>query len=267
MRILYIGDIMGRPGRKLVERVLPTLRQEHQTDLVIAQGENVTNGKGLSPRHMAELQKAGVDFFTGGNHILVREQLHEALENENKPVIRPANYPSGTPGKGYKFIETKAGRVLVISLLGQIVGKDAHVPMDNPLQVVEEILNRTQNEEKVATLVNFHGDYSSEKRVIGYFLDGKVSAVVGDHWHVPSADGMVLPGGTAHITDVGMVGSLHSSLGVKTEVIIKRWQSGEPSKNELEPGPPYQFCAVLIEVDTATSKAKKITQIIEYFKS
>lgn len=267
MNILYVGDIMGKPGRELTARVLPDLRQKHKVDLVIAQGENVTHGKGLSPRHMRELQKAGVDFFTGGNHILARSELHEYLEDSQQPVIRPANYPSDTPGKGYKFIETSKGKILVISLLGQIVGKDAHVVTDNPLETVDDILKQAEDQEKVATVVNFHGDYSSEKRVIGYFLDGRVTAVVGDHWHVPSADAMVLPKGTAHVTDVGMVGSLHSSLGIKTEIIIKRWQSGQLSQNILEEEPPYQFCALLMEVDNKTGLAQKVRQIVQYYEN
>lgn len=253
MRILYIGDIMGRPGMDTVGHVLPGLKNEEQIDFVIAQGENVTDGRGMSLDDMRELQSYGVDFFTGGNWSLFRDGV---LTDEH-PVIRPANYPEGTPGVGYKRISHATGSVLIISLLGQIVGKDAARPVQNPLQVVDKILDSAEPAD--AVIVNFHGDYSSEKRVIGYYLDGRVSAVIGDHWHVPTADAMVLPKGTAHISDVGMCGTLHSSLGVKTDLIIKRWSSGEASKNELETQGPRQFNAVFVDIENRL--ARSIQQI------
>lgn len=239
MNILYVGDIMGRPGVDVVAKVLSGLRQERGIDLVIAQAENVTEGRGMSVDDMQELQGYGVDFFTGGNWSLFREGV---LAPEY-PVLRPANYPLGTPGVGYMRIEYATYSVLVVSLLGKIVGKDAEKPVKNPLQTIDEILEK---EPADFTVVNFHGDYSSEKRVIGQYLDGRATAVIGDHWHVPTADAMVLPGGTAHMTDVGMCGSLHSSLGVKTEVIVNRWKSGKVSRNELETSGPMQFNAALV---------------------
>lgn len=246
MNILYIGDIMGEPGIQTVQKVLPDLRKKHKLDLVIAQAENVTEGKGLSKEDFKRLRQLNIDFFTGGNWSTHRTELHDYLNDPKQPVIRPANYPSNTPGRGWKYIFTKPGPVLVISLLGSIVGKDSGKSVDNPLKVVDEILKENETTKRVATVVNFHGDYSSEKRVIGYYLDGRVTAVVGDHWHVPTADAMVLPEGTAHITDVGMCGSLHSSLGVKLETIIARWRDDQKNRNELETDGPLQFNAVLI---------------------
>jgi calcineurin-like phosphoesterase len=149
----------------------------------------------------------------------------------------------------------------MISLLGQIVGADSAKPMDNPLKCADEILNTLSNETFNAIIVNFHGDFSSEKVVIGHYLDGRVTAVIGDHWHVPTADARVLPAGTAHITDVGMCGALNSSLGVKYETIITRWRDNIPLANELETQGPRQFNAVLVETDPATNRAKSITQI------
>jgi len=168
------------------------------------------------------------------------------MNDPNQPIIRPANYPSGTPGLGYKYIQTPAGRVLVVSLLGKIVGKDADKPLDNPLQRIDEILEENVNESRAATIVNFHGDYSSEKVVIGHYLDGRVTGVIGDHWHVPTADGRVLPGGTAHITDVGMCGALDASLGVSFDSVIPRWRDGRKTRNILEMDGQRQFNAVLI---------------------
>lgn len=249
MRILYIGDIYGEPGMTVVERVLPDLRKEKNITAVIAQSENVSDGRSLLPRDRQRLQAAGVDFFTGGNWTLFRPEVAPDLNDPNIPAIRPANYPDETPGKGWKYLETPQGKVLVVSLLGSIVGRDADKPTKNPLKTIDTILEQTQDEPKIATVVNLHGDFSSEKRIIGYYLDGRVTAVVGDHWHVPTADAMVLPKGTAHITDVGMCGTLHSSLGVKLDVVIPRWRDGVINKNELETEGPRQFNAVLVEVN------------------
>lgn len=245
MNILYIGDVMGEAGIRVVSKVLPELKKERDIELVIAQAENVTEGKGMSEEDMKILQDLGVDFFTGGNWSLFRESTLAA----NNPVIRPANYPPGTPGQGWKYLKTAKGDVLIISLLGKIVGKDADKPVLNPLQTIDQILDANKAHPRAATIVNFHGDYSSEKRVIGYYLDGRVSAVIGDHWHVPTADAIVLPNGTAHMSDVGMCGTLHSSLGVKVETIVRRWKDGRVNKNELETEGPLQFNAVLIEVN------------------
>lgn len=250
MNILYIGDVMGEVGVDVVRRTLPDIKKKHKPDLVIAQAENVTEGKGLSKEDFKRLRDIGVDFCTGGNWSLHRTEIEDYLGDPQQPVIRPANYPAGTPGRGWKYIDTRAGKVLVISLLGQIVGKDSAKPMDNPLKIVDAILEENHGVERAATVVNFHGDYSSEKRVIGYYLDGRVTAVVGDHWHVPTADAMVLPKGTGHITDVGMCGALHSSLGVKVEAIVSRWRDGNKNRNELETEGGRQFNAVLIATDT-----------------
>lgn len=261
MQILYIGDVMGESGIAMVEKFLPDLRAEYQVDLVIAQAENLSDGKGIRPADFARLRSLGVDFCTGGNHSFRREEIFAQLDDPSVPIIRPANYPAGTPGKGYKYVNAKAGRVLVISLLGQIVGKDAGKPMDNPLKIVDAILEEQKDTPHVATVVNFHGDFSSEKRIIGYYLDGRVTAVVGDHWHIPTADADVLPKGTAHITDVGMCGSLDSSLGVKFDTLIPRWRDGQVTRNELETEGRMQFNAVLITADPKTGLATSIQQI------
>jgi metallophosphoesterase (TIGR00282 family) len=247
MRILYIGDIMGELGIQVVEQVVRGLRTERKLDLVIAQAENVSHGRGIIPHDFERLQRAGVDFCTGGNWSLFHTSIIPLLDDPNQPIIRPANYPSGTPGKGYKFVNTAAGRVLVISLLGKIVGKDADKPMDNPLLCVDTILSDLKDEKRSATVINFHGDYSSEKVVIGHYLDGRVTAVIGDHWHVPTADARVLPGGTAHISDVGMCGALDASLGVSYGSVIPRWRDDQQTRNVLETKGPRQFNAVLVE--------------------
>jgi metallophosphoesterase (TIGR00282 family) len=263
MKILYVGDIMGRPGRKTVKKFLPELIQEHGVDFVVAQGENLSNGKGMQLSAIKEMQEAGVNFFTGGNWTLKREEINPMLEDPKGPVVRPANYPAGTPGQRYKIADTPFGSILIVSLLGQIVGAFP-AEVDNPLTVIDDILEATKHEQLAARIVNFHGDFSSEKLVIGQYLDGKVSAVIGDHWHIPTADARVLPGGTAHITDVGMVGSRDSCLGVKTDVIVERWHSGKPSRNEIEETGAMQFCALLMDIHGATGQAKSVEQILKF---
>lgn len=251
---------MGEVGVETVEAIVPKLRTEKQIDLVIAQAENVTEGKGITPKDLKRLQSAGVDFCTGGNWSLHQPDIAAALADPNQPIIRPANYPHGTAGLGYKYAHTKHGDVLVISLLGNIVGKDAESPMDNPLQVVDAILSAEKETPKVGIVVNLHGDFSSQKIVIGHYLDGVASLVVGDHWHVPTADARVLPKRTAHITDVGMCGVLNASLGVEFSSVIPRWRDGKQTKNVLATAGPRQFNAVLATIG-ADGLAESIEQI------
>lgn len=256
MNILYLGDVMGDPGLRLVEKILPALRQEKNIDFVVAQAENLSDGKGVRVADFERLRRAGVDFCTGGNWTLHIDEAISLLNDPKQPIVRPANYPSGTPGMGYKYAETPKGKVLVISLLGQIVGKDADKPVDNPLKVIDEILEKQNMSTRAATIVNFHGDFSSEKRIIGYYLDGRVTAVIGDHAHVQTADADVLPKGTAHITDVGMCGSLDSSLGVKLDVLIPRWRDGKITRNQLETKGRMQLNAILVSCDERTGLAR-----------
>lgn len=256
MKILYVGDIMGEQGIETVEKILPKLRHEKNIDLVIAQSENTSAGRGINLVDYRRLQKAGVDFCTGGNWSLYHDEIIPAMSDPAQPIIRPANYPNGTPGLGWKYING----VLVISLLGHIVGKDSEKPTDNPLQVIDQILESQKDVKKTATIVNFHGDYSSEKVVIGHYLDGRVTAVVGDHWHVPTADARVLPKGTAHISDVGMCGVLNASLGVEFSSVVPRWRDGKSSRNILATEGPKQFNSVLVSVNTS-GLAESIEQI------
>jgi 2',3'-cyclic-nucleotide 2'-phosphodiesterase len=265
MNILYVGDVMGEPGMRVLERVLPGLRRERSIDLVIAQAENTTEGRGISVADFARLRKAGVDFCTGGNWSLWRDEINSAMSDPTQPIVRPANYPAGTPGRGYKYVDTPKGRVLVVSLLGQIVGRDADKPIDNPLQIIDQILEEQKDEQKVATVINLHGDFSSEKVIIGHYLDGRASMVVGDHWHVPTADARVLPKGTAHQTDVGMCGVLNASLGITFESVIPRWRDGQQTRNVLADSGPLQFNGLLVAVDDSTglaTSAEHVQQIL-----
>ena len=257
MKILYIGDVMAEMGMQAVEMVLPDLRVEKQIDFVVAQAENVSDGKGFVEADFHRLKAAGINAFTGGNHTPNQAELYPLLENADTPVVGPANMEH-CPGPGYKLVDSPKGKVLIVSLLGSIVGKQAEMPVENPLKKIDEILASLPRDAYVASVVNLHGDFSSEKVVFGFYVDGRMSVAVGDHWHTPTADSRVLPKGTAHMTDVGMCGALDSSLGVRTEAIIPRWRDGVQTKNELETEGPLQFNALLVEVDEATGRAQSV---------
>jgi metallophosphoesterase (TIGR00282 family) len=264
MNILYIGDIMAERGIETVEECLDGLKAKYAVDVVIAQAENVTSGRGITPTDMRRLQATGVDGFSGGNWSLHRPEIFGALSDPASPIVRPANYPDGTPGLRYKYVSCNAGQVLMVSLLGQIVGRDADKPVDNPLLIIDSILESQKDVAKIATVINFHGDFSSEKVIIGHYLDGRASIVVGDHWHVPTADARVLPGGTAHMSDVGMCGALDASLGVKFDSVIPRWRDGHQTRNIMESSGPRQFNALLVTVDPNTKLATHAQHIQRY---
>lgn len=266
MKLLYIGDVMGRPGREVVAKMLPQMQDTHRPDIVLAQAENVTHGKGMSVAHYHELKNLGVNGFMSGNHIFEQGDIVPLLKDPQSPITRPANYPEGTAGMRYKILECAGIKLGLVSILGQIVGKDADVSMDNPIHVIDKVLAEIKDKSD-AIVVNFHGDYSSEKVVFGQYLDGRVAAVIGDHWHVPTADGRLLPRGTAHISDVGMVGTLNSSLGVDTDTIVARWKGEAQGRNHLSTQEPFQFCAFMVDFDARSGLATGVDSIVEYIGS
>lgn len=265
MKILYIGDVMAELGMRAVEQKLPALIKQESIDFVVAQAENVSSGKSMTVADYERLKAAGVQAFTGGNHTPSREELTPLLEDAGVPVVGPANLP-GCPGPGYKLVATSKGSILIISLLGGIVGRHADIEIDNPLKTFDGIISKQELSDRVATVVNLHGDFSSEKVVFGHYADGRVSVVVGDHWHVPTADAAVLPRGSAYVSDVGMCGSLDSSLGVTYDSIIPRWRDGYQTRNELETDGRIQFNALLVEVNEATNKAVSARHIREVWE-
>lgn len=261
MKILHIGDIVARIGRRTVQQLLPDLISEFGIDLVIAQSENMTTGNGLTIKAVNELMSAGVDAFTGGNHSFRKEVFRTYFQDPSIPVLRPANYPADRPGRGSMLIETPYGPFLLISVEAARYNADQS-ELGHPLKVVDEILKKHEHSQLAGSLIDIHGDLTSEKVAAGYYFDGRASVVVGTHTHVPTADARVLPGGTATITDVGMVGPVGTVLGVNKDIIIGRWLDDKPRRHEVPTHGEVILNAVLIDIDTSTGNARSIEQII-----
>ena len=249
---------MGEAGIQIVQDLLPDLIDKHEVDVVIAQSENVTDGKSMSIRDMKRLQLSGVDVFTGGNHSVERKEILPYLKSNDEPVVAPANM-GANPGSGVHVFEHVAGTVVVISLMGTILPD--RIEATNPFVKIDELLTDLPHL-PVSIIVNMHAEFSSEKILMGQYLDGRVSAVVGDHWHVPTADARLLPKGTAHITDVGMCGAYNGSLGAESASIIEALRKNKKIHSKIEMNGPRQFCAVLIETKKRTGLSKSITQIL-----
>ncbi|MBI2414954.1 YmdB family metallophosphoesterase [candidate division WWE3 bacterium] len=245
MRILFIGDIVSRPGRDAVKHVLPGIIKEEEIDFVIANAENLAHGRGATVGTIEEMQDAGVDFFTGGDHLF----WHAGFDVDIKdlPVIRPANYPDTVPGEGFKVVETDKGRLLIIDLMGQTFINE---PLSNPFIEVDTILDKFKNEKLDGILVEFHGEATSDKVAMGFYLDGRVNALVGTHTHIPTCDEKLLPKGTMYITDIGMTGCIDSVLGVKKEIILDRVVRAKKQKFEWETVGRSEFRSVLVDITT-----------------
>jgi 2',3'-cyclic-nucleotide 2'-phosphodiesterase len=224
MRLLFIGDVVGNPGRQGLRDAMPGLRERHSPDLVIVNGENSAGGVGITERTARDLFQSGADVITTGNHVYRHREAYEFLDREER-VVRPANYPQGNPGRGHTVVEVDGMRVRVVNLSGAVGLRVARSPFDT----VDSILS---HHEADAVIVDFHAEVSSEKVAMGWHLDGRVAAVLGTHTHVPTADGRVLPGGTAFIADVGMTGSRLSVLGVKREHALRSLITQMPARFE-----------------------------------
>lgn len=224
MRVLFIGDVVGSPGRQGLRETMPQLRERYAPDLVIVNGENSAGGVGITERTANDLFGTGADVITSGNHVYRHREAYDFLEREER-VIRPGNYPQGNPGRGHTVVEAAGMRVRVINLSGGVGLRVARSPFDT----VDSILSHHDAD---ATIVDFHAEVSSEKVAMGWHLDGRVAAVFGTHTHVPTADGRVLPGGTAFISDVGMTGPRTSILGVKPEQALRALITQMPTRFE-----------------------------------
>jgi metallophosphoesterase (TIGR00282 family) len=255
VKILYIGDIMGEPGRRAVARLVPRLVAQRRIDIVIGNGENVAGGFGITPDLAEELFKAGLSAITTGNHAWDKREILDYFPRERR-LLRPANYPDGVPGQGSVVLQTAGGEeVGVLQLMGR-----AYMPtLDCPFQVAKRELAKLRKR-VAAVVVDMHAEATSEKMAMGHFLDGEATAVVGTHTHVQTADEQILPRGTAYLTDIGMTGPLHGVIGVKKELAIEKFLTGMPRRFEVAPG-PVVFCAALIDVDARIGKALSIERI------
>ncbi|MHB9023953.1 MAG: TIGR00282 family metallophosphoesterase [Armatimonadota bacterium] len=256
MRILFIGDIVGKPGRKAVARILPSWRAQYQPDVIIANGENAAAGMGITAGVADELFELGIQVVTLGNHTFHHKEAAALLEAEPR-LLRPLNYPPGVPGRGYGFFPAGEATVAVVSLMGRVF-MDA---IDDPFQGINTLLPLLR-EQTPCILIDMHAEATSEKAAVAWMVDGRASAVIGTHTHVPTADERILPGGTAFITDVGMAGPYNSILGVKTETIVRRFLTHMPMKFDLGEDPVI-VCAVLLEIDSTEGRTNQITRLQE----
>ena len=255
MKVLFIGDIFGEPGRRALARAVPRLVAQRQIDIVIGNGENAAGGFGITPELAEELFDLGLAVITTGNHAWDKREILDYFPREPR-LLRPANYPDGVPGQGSVVVESAGGEQLgILQLMGR-----AYMPtLDCPFQVAQKELAALKKR-TAAVIVDMHAEATSEKMAMGHYLDGEVVAVVGTHTHVQTADDQILPKGTAYLTDIGMTGPLHSVIGVKKELAIEKFLTGMPRRFEVASGPSV-FCAVLIELDARLGKALLIERI------
>ena len=258
MKILFFGDVVGKIGRKAIKKILPGLKEEFQPDLVIANAENSAHGVGVTSKILNEMKEAGVDVFTSGNHIFKKPEAEEILKDKNSVLIRPANYPEDTVGQGYKLIEIGSKSLLLVNLIGRVFMKEN---FDCPFRKIDEIIKKVQPKNLGGIIVDFHAEATSEKVAFGWYVDGRISAVLGTHPHVPTADLKILPQGTAYVTDVGMVGAVDSVIGDKKELIIENFLTQTPHIIEIPEEGEVEVDAVLLEIDPKTKKAVRFIRL------
>ncbi len=257
MNIIFIGDVVGKPGRRILARMLPALRREVGADLAIANGENSAGGFGITPETLDDLLAAGVDVVTGGNHTWQAREIYTLLDSHPR-ILRPANYPPGTPGRGSGVFRSSGptpGAVAVLNLEGRVFMQ----PLESPFEVGRDEAERLRQEASVI-VVDMHAEATSEKIALGWYLDGRVSAVIGTHTHVQTADERILPEGTAFISDAGMTGPRDSVIGMGRDEVLQRFLTLLPARFDVAAG-PAQLNAVVVEVDDQTGRARRIQRV------
>jgi hypothetical protein len=255
MKILFIGDIVGAPGREAIKRLLPQIKKEYSIEFTIANIENAAGGVGVTPRIVDELWSYDLDILTTGDHVWNRREILTIIDSEDK-LLRPANFPEGIPGKGYCIIENQGRKLGVVNLQGRVfMAPVVRCPFRVAIENIEKIKSKTP-----IILVDVHAEATSEKIAMGHFLDGQVSAVVGSHTHVQTADEKILSQGTAYITDVGMSGPCDSVIGQRKDKIIERFLTGMPVRFEVASG-DVQLQGVIIDIEERTGKASSIQRL------
>lgn len=252
MRILFVGDVVGRPGREAVQALLPSLRRELRVDLVVLNGENAAGGAGLTAEIARELRDAGADVLTNGNHVWDQRAFLTEIEALDF-AIRPLNLPPRNPGRGWLV----RGDVLVVNAIGRVF----MAAYDDPFRAVDALLEELGDRAPRVRILDWHAEATSEKNAMGWHLDGRFSAVVGSHTHVATADTRVLPGGTAYVSDTGMVGPRDSVLGVDPKIVIERFLTGIPKRFEVAKDGPVTFNSVVVDVDASSGRARSIERV------
>jgi 2',3'-cyclic-nucleotide 2'-phosphodiesterase len=256
MRILFVGDVVGKPGRSAVRHLLPGLRRRHEADFVIVNIENAAGGFGFTPDIAREVLDAGADCLTSGNHVWKKREAYGYIDIEPR-VLRPANYPDGAPGRGYAVYMVGGQQVAVANLMGRVFME----ALDCPFRLLDQVWERIKDDTNVF-IVDFHAETTSEKQAMGWYAAGRASAVIGTHTHVQTADERILPGGTAYLTDVGMTGPVDGVLGVEADAVIEKFLTQMPVKFEVARG-PSMLMAVLLELDDQTGRARRVARLQE----
>lgn len=257
IRLLFIGDIVGHPGLAFAERAVPWLREKERLDLVVANAENACDGSGLSPHQYRRLRKAGVDAVTLGDHVYRKIEIVDALVDPAEPIVKAANLPPGSPGKSWTVVQTEAGvPVAVVSLMGRLFMR----PVDCPYAAVDRVLAEIPGQAK-CILVDLHAEATGDKAMLGRYLDGKVSAVLGTHTHVQTADEQIFPGGTAFLSDVGMTGPYESVLGRRIDRVLHTSRTGLPTSFDVAVG-DIRLAGAIVEIDETTGKATAICRVM-----
>lgn len=251
MRVLFVGDVVGKPGRRAVAELLPRLRAEHRVDLAVVNGENAAGGAGLTADIARELRDAGADVVTNGNHVWDQRQFKDEIGTLDF-ALRPVNLPANNPGRGWVIVNG--------ALVVNAIGRTFMAPADDPFRALDGVLDQLGGTAPKVRVLDWHAEATSEKLAMGWHLDGRFSAVVGTHTHVPTADARLLPGGTALVCDAGMVGPRDSILGMRPEIILERFRTGMPARFQVADG-PVVFNSVLVEVDDATGQARSIERV------
>ena len=254
MRILAVGDVVGTSGLECLRAKLPMLKKENKIDLCVVNGENSSDGNGITPSSAEHIFVSGADVITTGNHAYRRKEMYEYFD-DNEFVIRPANYSENNPGRGVCVVDMGRCSVCVINLMGNMYMADS---LDNPFHTIDRLLD--EYSENRIILVDFHAETTSEKRAMAFYLDGRVSALFGTHTHVQTADECILKNGTGYITDLGMVGTIDSVLGVKPEIIIDKFKYNMPARFDFFKG-PASLCGCIFEIDDRTGKTISVERI------
>ena len=260
LKLLFLGDIIGEPGRRAVIETVPIWKRERGIDFVVVNGENSAGGRGITPRITIDLLRAGVAVITTGDHVWDQKDLAAFIDTEPR-LLRPINYPEGVPGQGSIVLETPKGKVGVINVQGRTFMQPA---LDNPFHVIDRVVTRMREETPII-FVDAHAETTSEKIAMGRFLDGRVSAVIGTHTHTQTADERVFPGGTAFLCDAGMCGPTESILGREIEPIVQRFFSSMPVNFPVAKG-PVALCGAVVEIDEATGHALSIERVAELYQ-